>query len=257
MDGRLQPRAAAAVRADDSAFSESRGCYTSVRIRAGAARFAKRHVRRLERDARALALPAPDPRLLERALGELARAAFPDGEGVVRLQLSQGGDGRLHVVGVPRPLGDDPPTWRAVTAPFPHPGAVLPGGPKLSHRLPLALAGDVARAAGVEEALLFDRAGRVVEGSRSNVLIETADGALHTPPVERGAVAGVALEVVAAGLPGLRRRDLSRRDLRAARGVVALNAVRGARALSALDGDPLGDGGRGLAQRLAALLDEA
>ncbi len=245
------------MRADDSAYSEARGCYTSVHIRAGDPRFAERHVRRLERDARALALPAPDPRLLHRALRELARAAFADGDGVVRLQLSRSGDGALHVVAVPRALGDDPPEWRAVTAPFPHPGAALPGGPKLCHRLPLALATDSARAAGVEEALLFDAAGRLVEGSRSNVLVEAADGALATPPAERGAVAGVALEVVAAALPALRRRDLSRRGLRAARGVVVLNAVRGARPLVALDGEPLGEGARDLARRLAAILDAA
>lgn len=257
VDGRLRPREAAVVRADDSAFSEGRGCYTSVRIRAGAPRFAAQHVRRLERDARALGLSSPDSRILHRALGELARAAFGDGEGVVRLQLSRDGDGALHVVGVPRPLGDDPPTWRAVTAPLPHPGAVLPGGPKLSHRLPLALAGDAARAAGVDEALLFDRAGRLVEGSRSNVVVEAADGALRTPPAERGAVAGIALEVVASALPELRRRDLSRRDLGAARGVAVLNAVRGARALAALDGEPLGAGGGDLARRLERILDEA
>ena len=54
VDGTLRPADAAAVRADDSAFSEGRGCYTSVRIRAGAPTFAKRHAQRLERDARAL-----------------------------------------------------------------------------------------------------------------------------------------------------------------------------------------------------------
>ncbi|GAG47375.1 unnamed protein product, partial [marine sediment metagenome] len=39
------------VRADDSAFSEGRGCYTSVRIQAGRPRFAERHVQRLQRGA--------------------------------------------------------------------------------------------------------------------------------------------------------------------------------------------------------------
>src|SRR6185436_18906313 len=156
----LRPAAAAAVRADDSAFSEARGCYTSVRIRAGAPRFAARHVARLVRDARSLGLPRADPLLLLRALDELARAAFAGGEGIVRLQLSSDGDGALHVVGTARALGDDPPAWRAVTAPFPHPGAPL-GGAKLSQRLLHALASDAARAAGAQEALWFDAAGRL------------------------------------------------------------------------------------------------
>jgi para-aminobenzoate synthetase/4-amino-4-deoxychorismate lyase len=255
VDGRLCASETAVVRADDSAFCEARGCYTSVRIHAGAPRFAERHVRRLVRDASALGLPVVDPELLRRALDELAQAAFCGGEGVVRLQLSRDGHGALHVVGVPRGLGDDPPTWRAVTARFPHPGALLAGGPKLTHRLVHALASDAARAAGVPEALLFDAAGRLVEGARTNVVALRADGALCTPPAERGAVAGIALEVVSERLPALLQRDLSRRDLLAARGVAVINAVRGARALVALDAADLGAEGGALAARLAAVLE--
>jgi branched-subunit amino acid aminotransferase/4-amino-4-deoxychorismate lyase len=253
VDGTLHPADAAVVRADDSAFAEGRGCYTSVRIRAGAPTFAARHVERLVRDARALALPVPDRSLLARALGELARAAFGGGEGVVRLQLSRDGDGALHVVGVARDLGDDPRALRAVTAPFAHPGALVAGGPKLSHRLLQALAFDAARAARADEALLFDASGWLVEGARTNVVALAADGALCSPPAERGAVAGIALEVVSERCPDLVRRDLSKRDLLAARGVAVLNAVRGARALVALDGTELGPQGPALAERLAAV----
>ncbi len=256
VDGSLRPADAAVVRADDSAFSEARGCYTSVRIRAGVPRFAERHVRRLQRDAHALGLPPVDPHLLQRALGDLAQAAFFGGEGVVRLQLSRDGEGALHVVGVPRGLGDDPPVWRAVTAPFPHPGPLLARGHKLTHRLLQALAADAARAAHADEALLFDARGHLVEGARTNVVALDADGELCTPPLERGAVAGIALEVASERLPALLRRDLSRRDLRAARGVAVINAVRGARALVALDGAPLGAEGGALAARLAAVLDD-
>jgi branched-subunit amino acid aminotransferase/4-amino-4-deoxychorismate lyase len=254
VDGTLHPAGAAVVRADDSAFSEGRGCYTSVRIRAGAPTFAPRHVQRLERDARALGLPAVDPALLTRALAELARAAFGGGDGVVRLQLSRDGDGALHVVGTARDLGDPPRSWRAVTAPFAHPGAIVAGGPKLTHRLLQALAADAAHAARADEALLFDASGWLVEGARTNVVALAADGALCTPPAARGAVAGIALEVAGEQLP-IEQRDLSRRDVLAARGVAVLNAVRGARALIALDGVALGAEGDALAKRLAAVLD--
>jgi branched-subunit amino acid aminotransferase/4-amino-4-deoxychorismate lyase len=83
-----------------------------------------------------------------------------------------------------------------------------------------------------------------------------ADGTLCTPPTERGAVAGIALEVASERLPALRRRDLSRRDLLAARGVAVINAVRGARALVALDGAALGAESTALAERLSAVLDD-
>src|SRR5438046_981306 len=118
VDGSLRPADAAAVRADDSAFREGRGCYTSVRIRAGAPRFLARHVRRLQRDGHALGLPAVDPQLLQRAVAELAQAALFGGEGIMRVQLSRDGEGALHVIAVPRGLGDDPPAWRAVTSPL-------------------------------------------------------------------------------------------------------------------------------------------
>jgi len=250
VDGRLRPRAEAGVGVDDSAFAEARGCYTSVRVRGGRPDLVDRHLRRLARGARALGLPPPDPEPLRRGLHELARAAFGDGDGAVRLQLSRGGDGALRAVGVPRGLGPDAPVWHAVTAPFPHPGARVAGGHKLTSRLAMALAGDAAREAGADEALLFDAAGRLVEGARSNVVVLREDGTVATPPEERGGVAGVALEVVLARVPELRRRDLSAAALRRARGVVALNAVRGARPLASLDGAPLGDAGPALAKRL-------
>jgi len=255
VDGALHAADAAVLRADDSAYGEGRGCYTSVRIRAGAPTFAARHVRRLERDARALGLPSVDPELVLRALAELAHAAFGSGDGVVRLSLSRDGDGALHVVGVARNLGDDPPVWRAVTAPFAHPGALLAGGPKLTYRLPQALALDAARAARADEALLFDASGWLVEGARTNIVVLTADGALCTPPAARGAVAGIALEAASARL-AIAARDLLRSDLLAARGVAVLNAVRGARALTALDGAELGAEGEALAGRLTAVLDD-
>ena len=255
VDGTLRPADTAVVRADDSAFSEGRGCYTSVRIRAGTPTFAQRHVRRLERDARALGLPAVDPGLLTRALTELARAAFGGGDGAVRLQLSRDGEGALHVVGSARGLGDYSPVWRAVTAPFPHPGALLAGGPKLTHRLLQALAADAAHDARADEALLFDASGWLVEGARTNVVALAADGALCTPPPTRGAVAGIALEVAGERLP-IEQRDLSRSDLFAARAVAVLNAVRGARALVSLDAAALGAESGALAARLAAVLDD-
>ena len=252
VDGRLLPAARAALELGDSAYAEGRGCFTSVRIAGGAPRFAARHLRRLARDAQALGLPAPDAGLLARGLAELAREAFGAGDGIVRIQLSQRADGGLRATARARPLGDDAPVWRAATAPQPHPGPG--GGHKLTARGPWARAETAARAAGAHEALLFDAAGRLVEGARTNLVVLDAGGILCTPPPERGAVAGVALAIVREREPALRHRDLSSRGLLAARGVVALNAVRGARALGHLDGQSLGAEGPALAGRLDALL---
>jgi hypothetical protein len=67
----------------------------------------------------------------------------------------------------------------------------------------------------------------------------------------------VALEVMGAGLPTLRRRDLSRGALLEASAVIATNAVRGARALVSLDDAVLGADGPELAAELNALWEKA
>jgi branched-subunit amino acid aminotransferase/4-amino-4-deoxychorismate lyase len=253
VDGRLLARADAAIPADDSAFSDGRGCYTSVRIAAGRPRFEARHLRRLARGAQALALGDFDPALAQRALHELAAAALPDGEGAVRLQLSRDPRRGLRLTGVPRGLGADPPVWTAIRAPHLHEGPLVAGGHKLTNRLLHVLAADAAHAAGADEALLFDRDGCLVEASRSNVLWVDAQDRLVSPPLSRGAVAGVALEVVAERLP-LAWCDVQPQQLVAARALFAVNAVRGVRPIAQVDGEAVGDPSHPWAERLAEAL---
>jgi branched-subunit amino acid aminotransferase/4-amino-4-deoxychorismate lyase len=253
VDGRLVARADAAIPADDSAFADGRGCYTGVRIAAGRARYEERHLRRLARGAHALALGDFDPELARRALRELSAAALPGGEGIIRLQLSRDPRRGLRLVGVPRGLGHDPEVWSAIRAPIRHEGPIVAGGHKLTNRLIHVLATDAARAAGADEALLFDRDGWLVEASRSNVVLVDAQGELLTPPLARGGVAGVAREVLMERLP-LRERDLGPAALREARALFAINAARGAKPIGKLDGEPVGDPGHPAGKQLAAAL---
>jgi len=249
---RLVERDAAPIAGDDSAFAEGRGCYTSVRIEKGRPRFEARHLRRLARGAAALSLGRFDPECARRALRELPAAALPGGEGAVRLQLSRDGRG-LRLVGVARGLGENPPRWSAITAPQRHAPPPVPGGHKLTSRLVLALAAESARAAGADEALLFDGEGRLVEASRSNVLWVDEDDRLLSPPLARGAVAGVALEVVRERVP-IHFRDARLPTLRKARALFAVNSVRGARPIVRLDGAPVGEPSHPWAARLTDAL---
>jgi branched-subunit amino acid aminotransferase/4-amino-4-deoxychorismate lyase len=239
IDGRVRRRAEAGIPVDDSAYADGRGCYTAVRISRGRPVFEGRHLHRLARGARALGLGALDPREVGHALRDLAAAAFPSGEGIVRVQVSRGRGGAARVVGIPRALGADPPVWTAITAPILHEGLLVAGGHKLTNRLVHALAWDAAHAAGADEALLFDRDGFLVEGARSNLVVVDAEDRLATPPLARGAVAGVAREVLVDRVPELRERDVHRRDLASARAVVCTNAGRGVRPLGRLDGEAL------------------
>lgn len=238
LDGRVRRRDEAGIPVDDSAYAEGRGCYTTARIRGGRVAFEEHHVRRLARGAAGLRLGALDALAVRHALRDLAKAAFPDGEGIVRVQVSRG-EPRARVVGVPRELGEERAVWSAVCAKTPHEGPIVAGSHKLTNRLVLALAMDEARDAGADEALLFDRDGRLVEGTRSNVVAVTRAGRLVTPPLARGAVAGVARQVLCERVPELAERDLRRADLLDAHAVFCTNAVRGARRVGRLDGRPL------------------
>ncbi len=258
VDGELLPLEMPVVRADDSAFAEGRGCYTSVRIQAGRPRFAGRHARRLAYGAAELGLGQLEPADVERALAELAKAAFDDGDGVVRLQVSRDGDGRLHLVGVPRALGPERTEWSAVLAPFRHAGPGPRAGLKVTSRLRLALAAETAREVGADEALLLDASGWLVEGSRSAIVVVSPHGEARTPPLTRGAVAGVARAIVLERVSGLAERDIERAELTAAHEIIALNAVRGAAPITRLDGHAVGAGTPGAwSRRLAeALADD-
>jgi branched-subunit amino acid aminotransferase/4-amino-4-deoxychorismate lyase len=217
--------------------------------------FAARATERLVRDAAALGLGRLDPGAVAAAMLEAGRADFgPNGEGVVRLEARRG----PVLVPATRPLGPEPERWRAIVAGAVHPGPGPILGAKRTGVAELAKAREEARVAGVDETLLFDAAHRLVEGARTNLLVARADGRLCMPPLTRGAVRGVAQDIVlAAGVP-IEEQDLSRQDCAAAREIVATNSVRGAHPIIAVDGVPVGGGEPGpLYAALAAALEQA
>ena len=253
VDGSLVPIDAPAVAASDSAFSMGRGCYTTARIRNGCARFADRHAARLVRDARRLDLGDVEPKRVVQALEETGRACFGrETDGIVRVQASRDGSGRLHLTALPRTTGAEAATWTACISPTIHEGPMPWSGVKVSNHLLFALASDHAREAGVDEALLLDREGYLVEGSRSNVVVVAGDGETATPDLSRGGVAGVGLEVLNERGAKIRVRHVSGSELTEAIELIAVNAVRGPRPIVALDGCPVGAGRPGpVARRLA------
>ena len=258
VDGELVDAGTAAVRADDSAFSSGRGCYTAGRFAGGGVRFGGRVVRRLARDARTLDLGEVDEALCLAGMVALGKAHFGDGEGVVRLQASRDGAGALHLVGVARAVGPEPAEWRAVSPPFPHEGPAPYAGAKVTNHLLFAMAREQAVRAGVDEAALFDGEGFLIEGARSNFVLALGNGSLATPSLRRGGVAGVAREILLERLPEIAEVELHRGTLGAVHELIAVNAVRGARPVIELDGRPVGDGRPGpAARRLDETLDSA
>ena len=217
------------------------GCYSTARITSGVARWGDRHTARLQRDARALGLGEVDAGDVARAFRELGLAAFGDGEGIVRLQVGQVA-GRLQLVGIPRWVGAEPAAWKAASSPFPHTGRAPWGNVKLSGNPSLALVRRWTREQDVDEALIYDAEGYLIEGTRSNLFVVTQAGELCTPDLHRGGVRGIARDVAMQSGVRARVRNISANDVGHCRELIALNAVRGARPVLELDGEPVGDG---------------
>jgi branched-subunit amino acid aminotransferase/4-amino-4-deoxychorismate lyase len=247
------------VRLESAPDAPGPACYTTARFQAGRVHLASRSAARLARDARALGLPSVDTDWLQQAMRDLARERFGStGSGIVRFQASDAGRGRLRLVGSSREIGPEPATWSAIIAADVHPGPSEAPGAKLANRPAIEAARREVRRAGVSEALLFDAADRLVEGSRANLLVATGSGEWCCPPLARGAVRGVALEVAMAGVAELREADIPREQLRGARELVAINSVRGACPIVRVDGRAVGSARPGpLWQRLRTLLDAA
>jgi branched-subunit amino acid aminotransferase/4-amino-4-deoxychorismate lyase len=257
VDGEFVDREAAALPATDSAFASGRGCYTTARYRNGQIRFLERHVARLVRDASRLGIGQLAPARVRGGLEACGRAAFDRADGIVRIQASRSGEGRVHLSAVPRVPGDEPAAWRACLSPYLHEGPTPWSGAKVTNHLLFALAGDAARAQGVDETLLGDRDGYAIEGTRSNLIVVGADGVPTSPDPSRGGVAGVGLEVLLARAPEIRRRHIPTASLFAAHELLAVNSIRGPRPIVQLDGRPIGDGRPGpVARNLQALFDE-
>jgi branched-chain amino acid aminotransferase len=245
IDGRLVEAGAAALPLGDSAHGSGLGCYTSARWLGTEVWHGKVSARRLARDASSLGIGWVEEASLLRAMYELGEACFGGNPGIVRFEASRSAAGRLCLTGTGRPIGPEPACWRAISAPFAHPGPAPWGGAKVTNHLLFALARTRASEAGADEALLFDGSGRLVEGSRTSPLFVGPDERLCTPPLARGGVAGVGLEILREKFPGLAPADLQRSDVSNLRELLVLNSVRGPVPVAELDGQPIGEGASG------------
>ena len=157
-----------------------------------------------------------------RARLDAAAAALPDRPHRLRLLLSASGRAAVEAT----PL-DPVDRMRRVVL---HPEPVEAGGPfwrhKTTRRAHYEAPYRQARAAGFDEAILLDREGQVVEGTRTTVWVARG-GRLLTPPLSAGGLPGVMRAHLLATIPEAAEAPLTAADLRAADAVFVSNAVRG------------------------------
>ena len=187
-----------------------------------------RHRERLAASARALgfAFDADDfDRLLGRALPPLL-ATLPT-DAALRVRVALRSDGALNLTHAALdPLPPGPVRLRIAAEPLPA------ARPLAGHKTTLRAEYDAgireAVAEGAFDTLFFSADGQLVEGGRTNVLVQLA-GRWFTPPQAAGALPGVMRSVLLADPAwAASERRLTRADLDAAEAIVVCNALRGA-----------------------------
>ena len=191
VDGTIQPPGAGAISTDDQGFLSGLAVYETLLHEDRCLYFEEQHLARLADGARVLSIAWPPPWDLHAALARYA-AELGARDCAVRITLTRGvpGRGPSLVIGardLVRP--PDPGVVVVLERDAKRAGDALESV-KSTNRLRNVLAREAAVRAGAFEALLMNDEGDVSEGTFSNVFAAVG-GAIVTPPVERGCLAGI------------------------------------------------------------------
>ena len=217
------------------------GVFETLRLRAGKPEFFSEHATRYLAGCAFFKLsPAPSPETLRAAVDSLVKENRLT-EGVVRWSVwKDGGNAPQWQVRLepPRPHMGKPTliaTFSTVRLPPPDAERACKHMGRGLWRDALA----AARAAGFDEVVLLDAAGRVIEGGGSNIFCVDEAGVLQTPSLDCGPLPGVTRAQVLAlargvGVP-VREGLVTPAMVRGAREVFVTNALVGIRPLAAID----------------------
>ena len=220
VNGRVSEPDAARISPFDHGFTVGDGVFETCKIMDGEPFALTRHLRRLDRSALGLALPAPDHAMIRTGVADLLGAE----PGAGRL--------RITVTGGPGPLGSDrgdegctvtlavspESQWELSTSvtvvPWVRNERSAVAGLKTTSYAENVVALDRAHGDGSSEAIFANSVGDLCEGTGSNIFV-VIDGELLTPPLNRGCLAGITRELVIEW-SGAREATLSLDDLRRA-----------------------------------------
>ena len=228
------------IAASDRGLAYADGLFETLRIAETRPVLLDAHLNRLRAGAKHLGLPIDDD-LLHRWWSEAwerSRGQDKVGEGVIKLVVTRGSGGRGY-----RPPDRIALTWitsfHAAPPPAPEQGVDTTlcrtrvragtGGFKTLERLDQVQA-SAELAPTVYEGLMLDHAGRLTEGTRTNLFLLDERGAI-TPPAGSLAVNGVMRRALLALLPeqGIPVREgfLQWEQVRRAGGLILVNSVSG------------------------------
>lgn len=216
IDGRLAgPDGAGRLGVDDG-LVRGDGVFEGMRLYGRRPRTPREHLDRLERSARAVALPL-DRALLERELAAFCDAVSEPDCGV-RLMVTRGG----HRIWREEPL----PSFAGPLRLMPAAHRVTPllvGAKTLSYAANMQ-AQRLARAGGCDDALLVRADDDLVLEGPTTAFGWLQDGALVFPPLELGVLDSITRRLAAEALP-VRERAASLAELAAADGAILMSTV--------------------------------
>jgi len=197
VNGALRESTEATVSVLDHGMTVGDGVFETVKAVDGAPFALGRHLDRLERSARGLGLPAPERELVRRACAEVL-AANPAKLGRLRITYTGGlgplgsdrGDSGPSLIVALSEVAHRPHTAAVVTVPWTRNEHSAVAGLKTTSYAENVVALARAHQYGASEAIFGNTAGRLCEGTGSNVFV-VLDGRILTPPLTSGCLAGV------------------------------------------------------------------
>lgn len=189
------------IRLDDHGFTVADGVFETLKTVRGTPFALDQHVSRLERSAMGLGLPAPSKSQVHQAIAhvtEANRVVLGAGPGIVRITYTSGrgplgsdrGPGPTTLVVTAQVGKTWPETTSVGLAPWPRNERSPLVGLKCTSYAENAITLAWAKERGHSEALLTNLRGELAEGTGSNVFL-VVDGALVTPPLSSGCLAGI------------------------------------------------------------------
>ena len=239
VDGAIVAAGTAAVSPVDHAIIVGDGVFETLKVVDGVPFALTRHLGRLKRSADGLGLTEPDDVVVRAAVAETL-AADPEA-GRLRITWSSG----------PGPLGSDRGDGPGTLLVASSPGTVWPEvvrvhmcewtrnergaltGLKTTSYAENVRALEAAHRRGASEALLTNTQGRLCEGTGTNVFL-VVDGALVTPPLSSGCLAGITRELVLE-LADVVERDVDPTEFAEASEAFLTSSTREVGAISAVD----------------------
>ncbi|MBV8303402.1 MAG: aminotransferase class IV [Acidimicrobiia bacterium] len=244
VNGRLSAEEDARISPFDHALLTGDGVFETLKVERGVAFAVRRHLERLARSAAGLDLDVPAAQTVRDALVEVVDANGIT-DGVLRITLTGG----------PAPLGSDrgpagptlivacgPPRVRqaaaaVAVAPWPRNERGALAGLKTVSYAENVIALRYARRRGAEEAVFGNLAGRLCEGTGTNVFVGVG-GRVLTPALTSGCLAGVSRDLLLE-LGVVEEGDLPLSALGEADEAFLTSSTRDVQAIASVDGNPL------------------